>query len=519
MPRPRALVLLLPLLPVLAVAGCGDPAASFGEATSHSARERPVDWRADDAARLKLRAMGPAMRDDGTATAPAFSADVPKGWETQPPRQFRDASWSVTGTEAECSLLASVRGGMRGNLDRWCDQLGAPHLDDAAIAKAPAMQLLGKPAKLFALEGTFMGKPGWKMLGVITDTDPQATLKFTGPQAMVEQQMDAFLSLARSIRAGGAPAAQSPRQPSAPPAQSYTAEVPTGWTQLPANPARFQDALFSLANGEGECSLTAQVGGGLRGNVDRWTGQFGLPALTDAELDTAQRHSLLGQPARLIELAGAFRGKEGMAMLALITDGDTVSTLKLVAPKAVADAERGRFLLVASTLRPGSGPATAPSPDHAAPHVTPPPDPHGGPAAGPALSADTPAGWTPKADSTRSLHHTFGTDGEVYFSALGGDVLQNLNVWRDDMKQPPLLQEQLDALPKVTLLGTDAAMMDITGDYKAMSGQQIANARMLVAAAKVEGAMVYVKLVGNAADVAAQADAFRAFCKSIRRNP
>ncbi|MBM4063033.1 MAG: hypothetical protein FJ265_18350, partial [Planctomycetes bacterium] len=294
-------------LALVGTSACSDAPATFGEVKAYTARERTVDWKADDKTRLLLREMGPAGHGgENQAQAPSFTATVPDGWETLPPQQFRDVLWRVKGTDAECALLASVGGGLKGNLDRWCDQFGVPRLSDEQVAAAPAMPLLGKPGKLFELEGTFQKKSDQKLLGIITDTDPQATLKFTGSREVVQQNLDKFLALARSIRVGTAAAAA--------PGTGYTADLPAGWTQLPSQPERFRDAVFGVPGGDGDCAYTAAVGGGLRGNVDRWTEQFGLPALTDEQLAAAPQHPLGGAPAKFVELAGTFRGRADMVM-------------------------------------------------------------------------------------------------------------------------------------------------------------------------------------------------------------
>jgi hypothetical protein len=510
---------------LLAIPACSDTPTTFGEVQAHTSRERNVDWKADDKTRLLLREMGPASQGQAPqAAAPTFQAKVPDGWETLPPRQFRDASWRVTGTDAECALLASVRGGLRGNVDRWSDQFGATHLTAEQLGAAPTMELLGKPAKLIEIEGTFGGKPDQMLLGLITDTDPQATLKFTGSKAVVQQNRDKFLALAKSIAEGKAAAQPQPAaggQGGSDVPTGYTGDLPAGWTQLPSEPQRFRDAVFGVPGGDGDVSFTASVGGGMRGNIDRWTGQFGLPALTEEQLAQAPQHPLAGKTAKLVELQGAFRGREGQAMLALITDGNQGSTFKFTGPAAVVMAEKANFLALAASLRKGQGKVSAPG---AAPAQTPQmPAGHGAtpPPAAPtssAFAATIPAGWVKK-PSNKEMHHTFGKSGEVYISALGGDLRQILDVWRSEMKMEPFTDAEFTALPKLPLLGQEGVLMDIAGDYEGMVGNKIPGARMLVGACKDGNAIVFVKLFGAADDVTAQKDAFAAFCSSLRRNP
>lgn len=487
----------------LCSSACSD-APAFGPPRTFSTRERPIDWDATDKVRLMLRDPGPAEGQGPAQGGQGFTATVPDGWEALPPRQFRDASWRVRGTEAECALLAAVGGGLRGNVDRWCDQFGAARLSDAALASAPAAELLGKPARVIELQGSFQGKPGWAMLALITDGDPAATLKFTGPQDVLAKQREAFLALAKSLRVGGTPGAASARPAAA--TGEFTATLPSGWVQQAAEPARFRDAVFAVGDG-GDCAYTAAVGGGLRTNVDRWCGQFGLPPLADAQLEAAPRQPLAGQPARLIELQGSFRGKPEQAMLALITDGTPAATLKLTGPAALVAAQKANFLQVAATLRAGA-PASVPNQPAAAPS-------HGN---GP-FAATVPADWQPKAGSSRFLHHSFGTASEVYVNSIGGELRELLAIWRSELQLPPLTDAELQALPKLPLLGGDGVLLDARGDYRGTDGRAVADARLLVAARNVDGAVLFVKLAGPADEVTAQEAAFRSFCASLRKQP
>lgn len=135
------------------------------------------------------------------------------------------------------------------------------------------------------------------------------------------------------------------------------------------------------------------------------------------------------------------------------------------------------------------------------------------------FAADVPAAWTAKAGSARPLHHTFGQDGEVYVSQIGGTLQQNVDIWRGEMGQGPMDAAGMAALPTVSMLGGQAVLLDQAGDFRSMTGKQMPGARMLVAALQDGSAVVFAKLVGRADDTAAQIDAFRAFCATVRRAP
>lgn len=311
-------------------------------------------------------------------------------------------------------------------------------------------------------------------------------------------------------------------------APALAAPTPEGWEQLPAQPERFRDLLWRIAGQpDTECYLTRRVGGGLQANLGRWYDQFGQKP--KGAVETLPEVELAGKKGRLLELQGSYQGKAGFGMLLAFTvDGDAVQTLKFVGPEAVVSAQRAAFLELARTLRPaganapavdrpasaaGTGSVPGATPGAAANRDTP------APAARPAaFVAMVPSGWQPKAGSNRELHYTFGADGEVYLSQLGGDLRPMLDIWRGEMGLEASTDAEWQALAKVSLLGQQGVLLDLSGAYRGMSGKQIADARLLVAAALVDGAVVFVKLVGSSTDVAPHAESFATFCASIRRS-
>jgi hypothetical protein len=108
---------------------------------------------------------------------------------------------------------------------------------------------------------------------------------------------------------------------------------------------------------------------------------------------------------------------------------------------------------------------------------------------------------------------------ECYVSSLAGDgggVRANIDRWRGQMGAKPTTTEEFAALESVRILGVDAPLVEVHGGYQGMNGEQIADATMLGAVAPLEGRMLFVKLVGPSAVVAAERDAFLAFCKSLQ---
>jgi hypothetical protein len=528
MTSPRSFFLLFALLPACS---SGTPQAFSAPRTLPKA-QRPVVWDAPAKDRLGLPDMGGAKTSaQDPAAAANITADTPSGWQRLPaqPEKFRHALWRVGGDAGpECYLTLGTLGGLAGNVTRWYGQFGQAATNPETL---PEVELLGGKGRLVELTGTFGGKPDQAMLGIVlADGDRVTTLKCTGPAATLKEQRANFLALAKSMRLGGAGAGAASGNAAAgasgPEAggKTFVGVTPPGWEQLPPQPERFRTALWRIAgNDDTECYVSGPIAGGVAGNLKRWYGQFGLDQVP--ALEALEVVELLGRPGRMVELYGTFGGKPGKGMLlAFVTQGDEVTTLKFVGPEAVVKSHRDQFLALAKSLRSASASPNPQAPpiqrgqplpgDHppvgGAPAQQPPPP------SGP-FTATVPAGWTAKAGSNKFLHHTFAGDGEVYLGQLGGGLKATLDIWRGEMGQGPMSDADFAALTKVAFLGEDSVLLDLAGDFRSMSGKQIQGARMLVAARSEGNTILFAKLVGAAAEVEKQLDSFRAFGASVRR--
>jgi hypothetical protein len=308
-------------------------------------------------------------------------------------------------------------------------------------------------------------------------------------------------------------------------AKVWVGDAPAGWETRPSR--QFRDAVWAIPSApDAEIYLTVGVGGGVPGNLARWyTQQFGVAQVPAAE--SLPVVELAGKPARLAELAGTFAGKPGWkGLIAFFAEGDRVTSFKFTGPAAVVDGNRDRFLALAKSLRSATASADPKAPPIEPGQAMPSGHPDVGapagatapaPAAAGPITATIPAGWRPKAGSSKWLHHEFGAGGEVYMSQLGGGMKDTLDIWRGEMGQAPLPADGDKGLPRTAFLGDDAILLDLAGDFRSFSGRQIPGARMLVAARVDDGAITFAKLVGPAADVAAAAESFAAFCRSARK--
>ena len=317
----------------------------------------------------------------------------------------------------------------------------------------------------------------------------------------------------------------APRDPQpGPSAPRIEAATPAGWEELPAKPARFRNAVWRVAGEPGsDCYLTLGVGGGAAFNVQRWYEQFGR---ADApSVDALPEVSFAGARGYLVELQGTMSGKPAWAaMIAFSFEGQQVTSLKFTGPDRVVQSQRGAFLSLAESLRlseasGGGGAAGTSGVDvEVDPSQPLPPDhvPVGDAAPAP-FEAEAPADWSVKAGSRRALHHTFGEQSELYVSELGGDLRQTLDIWRFELELEAMSDAEFEALPRALFLGDDAVLMDLSGDWRGMTGQQVADARVLVAARRDGDTITFCKLVGPSGEVSPQRDAFVRFCGTVRR--
>ena len=520
------------VLSLVSLTACGQSSAtaSFGPPRTLSKEQRPTVWDASTTDRLGVGdSMGGRDGQDPDQQAGAVRADTPNGWTQLAPQpaRFRHLLWQVGGDPShECYLTLGTRGGLAGNVSRWYQQFGQQMGDPMALSE---VEFFGGKGRLVELTGTFNNKADMAMLGIVkVEGDVVTTLKFTASAEVVKQNRAQFLQVAASLRTGGAGAGTpaSTGAATSPAGTGFVGALPEGWEALPPQPERMRLALWRIAgDASTECYVTGPTAGGTAGNLARWYGQFGRQDAPAAE--ALEIVEMLGTTGRLVELYGTFQGKPGLGMLLAFTArGDEVTTLKFTGPESVVKQHKARFLALAKSLRTASASADPQAPaiqrgqpmpgDHppvpeAVKQAPPPPS-------GP-FTATVPAGWTAKAGSSKFVHHGFAGDGEVYLGQLGGGLKATLDIWRGELGQGAMSDEEFAALPQVAFLGEDGRLLDLSGDFRSMSGKQIQGARLLVAARSEGNTIVFCKLVGTAAEVGKQADAFRAFCASVRRVP
>jgi hypothetical protein len=202
---------LFPLVATLcfALTGCGETPPPATPAATDSPP-------AGQARTLSIPEVG---AESGTDPHGQLVWDVPAGWaQVEPSSNMRLAQYRVPGSggDGECVVFyfgPGQGGDALANAQRWAGQFSQPDGGDS-LARMKMVDLDGGSLGLSLVEvtGTYSGgmstgiapatpEPGWMLLGGIAEgPDAPWFFKFTGPQATLEENRDAFVGLLLSIR-------------------------------------------------------------------------------------------------------------------------------------------------------------------------------------------------------------------------------------------------------------------------------------------------------------------------------
>lgn len=141
-----------------------------------------------------------------------------------------------------------------------------------------------------------------------------------------------------------------------------------------------------------------------------------------------------------------------------------------------------------------------------------------------AFRFELPEGWKDAgATGFRAVNLSAGAGSECYVILLAGEAggaLANLNRWRGEVGLEPLTgaaaAEAIAAMPKVSLLGKECPLLEVSGEYKGMGGPGGAGRTVLGTLLIRPGSQsVFVKMVGPSEEVRGEREAFIAFVKSL----
>jgi hypothetical protein len=305
-------------------------------------------------------------------------------------------------------------------------------------------------------------------------------------------------------RFGGGSA--TPHDHAQPVANPFVWETPEGWVEL--EPQQFREInLRPGGHPELECYLTVLqgTGGGLAANVDRWRNQLGLEPMAPGDLEALPPTLLFGRPASRVELVS--EGDDARALWGVILESSgMLVTVKLTGPVALVEEQRASFDYFIERL--------AIRVESAAPTTT---ASHPPPESG--LGYEMPEGWTDVgASDMRLVNLRTPGSSQCYVIRLAGQaggLLNNLNRWRSEVGLGPLESAELDALPKVDLLGRAVSLLEVSGEYRGMGDMAGPGKTLLGVALIGNESSLFVKMVGPEADVAAERERFIEFLGSV----
>ena len=329
--------------------------------------------------------------------------------------------------------------------------------------------------------------------------------------------------------AAGLPPGHPDTSGAAAPALQYKA--PAGWNEVA--PGQMRAASFRVAGKDGKQADVSVIPlPGLAGsdldNVNRWRGQVGLPAVSEAELaKLAQPVEIAGQTASLYEQAGANAGSgDKTNILAAITRRDgTAWFFKMTGEAALVTEQKPSFIEFLKSVSFSAAAAQAQlPPSH------PPMD--GGNKMGQAATAasagqpkpawEVPSGWK-EIPGGQFLVAKFVLTGAANAQANvnvsmssndGGGLLANVNRWRTtQLGLGPVTEADLPKdIQTIDLPAGKASLVDLTGQ-DAKTGQK---AQLLAVILPRSGETWFYKLMGNTDVVQQEKDAFMKFVQSAK---
>ncbi len=307
-------------------------------------------------------------------------------------------------------------------------------------------------------------------------------------------------------------------------------KLPAGWEE--AAPGEMRAASFRAPGKDGKVADVSVIplpglAGGDLGNVNRWRGQVGQPAVSEDELaKLAQPVSVAGQAAQLYEQAGQNPGwKEKTRILAAVQRRDGVAWFfKMTGDDELVAQQKPAFIEFLKSLAFTAAPAQPELPPSHPPIDASMMAAQAG-ATTPSGQAkpdwQVPAGWQEApggqflvakflltgADNAQAAVNVSMSTGE------GGGLAGNVNRWRGQIGLGELPEADVNKLAtSADIPGGKAMFVDMTGT-DARSGQKT---RLVGAMVSRTGATWFYKLMGSEAVVEREKDAFTRFVQTAK---
>lgn len=309
-------------------------------------------------------------------------------------------------------------------------------------------------------------------------------------------------------------------------------KLPTGWQE--AAPGQMRAASFRVAGKEGKQADVSVVPlPGLAGsdldNVNRWRGQVGLAAVSEEGLSKlAEAVEVGGQPAKLYDLAGtnAGSGDQSRILAAIMRREGVAWFFKMTGDEGLVAEQKPAFVeFLKSVSFPAAGAQGHLPPSH-------PPIDGGGMMAQAGAAAATPPGQAKPAWEAPSgwqevaggpfLVAKFALGGAGSAQAAvnvsksagdGGGLLANVNRWRGQLGLEPTTEGDLAKESRaLSSAGEATKVVEISGK----GGKTGQVARLVAVMVPRSGETWFYKLMGDAAVVQAEKEAFLKFVQDVK---
>ena len=297
-------------------------------------------------------------------------------------------------------------------------------------------------------------------------------------------------------------------------------ELPDGWARAQPSPNRNPNFRIKDA-ADVQAYVTVIVpkrGNTMLNNVQRWYTQMGLTPdeVTDEIIEALPKRVFIGEDTHVVDLRGTFTSRgtkvEDARMIAFLHEmSDGFVTFKLVGPEANVTAQEDAFFAIAESMRvkePSEATPASAAPGSAAHRPTAP------------VRWTTPPTWKAEAPNPYLIAAFRPRDHpktRCTISFAGGSVELNINRWREQMSLKSESKEALESLPVRTVLGRDAYVIKLDGDFKgAMKQPPIKDARMLGLVVTGGARLLFVKMLGPRDVMETQEDNFFALCDSLK---
>lgn len=138
-------------------------------------------------------------------------ADLPEGWRTAAPSQFRMLNYRFGNSGNGEAWVSLVGGSVLDNVNRWLREFGQPEVDQAGLEAMKHADAAGGHGTWVEAEGTYQGamgaspKEGFGLAGVVVSVNGKIlTVKMVGPKDEVIAARPQLEKLVSSLRLTGA---------------------------------------------------------------------------------------------------------------------------------------------------------------------------------------------------------------------------------------------------------------------------------------------------------------------------